>query len=145
MRDSIIARDHPVDFDLTDDQLVNRDDLVVWVRDLKSTYFGDANLDGEFNSGDMVVVFTAGKYETGSPAVWEEGDWNADGTFRSDDLGAAFVDGGYKKGPKVASQTVPEPTGIGWLLFAVIVFRFRDERYLMIRSCMSYRGPITAR
>ena len=33
--------------------------------DLANTYFGDADLNGEFNSSDMVQVFANGKYETG--------------------------------------------------------------------------------
>jgi hypothetical protein len=47
---------------------------------------GDANLDGHFNSTDQVLVFQAGKYETGQPATWAEGDWNEDGVFNSSDF-----------------------------------------------------------
>ena len=60
----------PVDpaFDLNDDGVVNYADREVWVNDLKNTWIGDANLNGEFNSGDMVQVFSRGKYETGEDA-----------------------------------------------------------------------------
>ena len=34
---------------------------MIWVNDLKNTWIGDANLDLEFNSGDMVQVFVAGQ------------------------------------------------------------------------------------
>ena len=61
---------HPKQFDLTNDDLVNGDDRVAWVHELKRTYFGDANLDLEFNSSDMTQVFAAGKYETGEAAGW---------------------------------------------------------------------------
>lgn len=37
------------------------------MEDLKNTYFGDATLDGEFNSGDFVAAFTAGQYEDALP------------------------------------------------------------------------------
>ena len=43
-------------YDLNGDALVSQDDLIVWVHDLKNTYIGDADLNGEFNSGDLVVV-----------------------------------------------------------------------------------------
>ena len=49
--------------DLNGDLTVDSRDRDVWVHDLATTYFGDANLDGEFNSGDMVDVFTVGQYE----------------------------------------------------------------------------------
>ncbi len=60
------------------------------------TYFGDANLDGRFNSRDLVAVFEAGKYEQDVLATWSEGDWNADARFGTGDLVAAFGDGGYE-------------------------------------------------
>ena len=67
----------------------------MWVDDLKNTWIGDANLNGEFNSGDMVQVFARGKYETLETAGWEDGDFNGDTLFGSGDMVAAFVGGGY--------------------------------------------------
>ena len=85
------------------------------------TWFGDANLDREFNSGDMVQVFVRGKYETGVDASWEDGDWNGDGQFDSGDLIVAFQDGGFEQGPRAAVSAVPEPSGIGLLAMAMLV------------------------
>ena len=82
----------------------------IWVHELKKTYIGDANLDGEFNSGDFVQVFQTGKYETGTGAGWSDGDWNTDGFFSSDDFITAFEDGGYEQGPRTALAAVPEPS-----------------------------------
>ena len=87
----------------------------MWVDDLKNTWIGDANLDGEFNSGDMVQVFVKGKYETGEDAGWEEGDWNGNLKFDSGDMVAAFVRGGYEKGLRTDAVAVPEPSG-WWLI-----------------------------
>lgn len=101
-----------VSFDLNNDQLVNDADRAVWVEELKNSYFGDANLDLEFNSGDFVAVFTSGKFETGEAATWAEGDWNGDGVFGSGDFVAAFTAGGYEQGPRAAVAAVPEPTAI---------------------------------
>ena len=59
---------------------------------------GDANLDGSFDSTDLVVVFQAGEYEdevTGN-STWEEGDWNGDSEFDSGDLVRAFQAGHYE-------------------------------------------------
>ena len=50
-------------YDLDGDGSVGTGDMTVWVTELKNTWIGDANLDGEFNSGDLVAVFTAGKFE----------------------------------------------------------------------------------
>ena len=100
-------------FELSGDQLVDGADRSVWIKDLKNTYFGDSNLDGEFNSTDFVVVFSAGEYEDADPgnSTWAEGDWNGDGDFNSSDFVTAFSDGGYEKGPRPAAQAVPEPSG----------------------------------
>ena len=74
---------HSTRYDLTDDDLVNGDDQAMWVHELKRTYFGDANLDGLFNSDDFVQVFAVGKYESDQEASWAEGDWDGDGLFSS--------------------------------------------------------------
>ncbi len=64
---------------------------------------GDVNLDGRFSSEDVVLVFTAGKYDTGAEAGWTEGDWNQDRLFNSDDLVFANEAGSYE-GPNVPSS-----------------------------------------
>lgn len=76
---------------------------------------GDANLDGLFDSDDMVQVFTAGFYETGEFAYWWEGDWNDDGRFDSSDMVAAFQTGIYEQ--QRAASLVPEPSAIA--LFSI--------------------------
>ena len=43
------------------DSSIDLDDHRAWVKDIKHTWFGDANLNGEFNSADFVQVFQAGK------------------------------------------------------------------------------------
>ena len=107
-------------FDLTDDQLTNLEDLDVWVRNLKQTWYGDANLDGEFNATDFVDVFTAGKYETQQYAGWAEGDWNGDGVFDTADFVTAFEDGGYERGPRPEPVAVPEPGSAALLLLGLM-------------------------
>ena len=99
-------------FDVNGDQLVNSDDLNFWITDVRQTWFGDANLDGEFNTSDLVHVFQSGHYEDGieMKSSWVEGDWNGDGEFGSGDLVFAFQNGGFELGPRAGVVGVPEPS-----------------------------------
>jgi hypothetical protein len=105
-------------FDLNGDNVVDIRDRLRWVNDLKRTYMGDSNLDMEFNSSDFVLVFTAGKYETGEMATWDQGDWSGDMLFNSSDFVLAFQQGGYELGPRPAG--VPEPSCIALALLGVL-------------------------
>jgi hypothetical protein len=82
---------HPVAYDLNNDALVN-------------------DLDGQFNSGDLVSVLASGTYESDVDSVWSTGDFNGDGRTNSSDLVAALAGGGYEQGPKAAVSAVPEPS-----------------------------------
>jgi MYXO-CTERM domain-containing protein len=111
---------HLLEYDLTGDGFVNEADVNKWAKDQEIGYpwIGDANYDGEFNTGDFVQVLGIGKYELpGATAVWSEGDWNGDGVFGTGDLVAALGDGGYELGPRSDVAAVPEP---GSSLFALI-------------------------
>ena len=108
----------PGRFDLNGDGVLDLFDRDYWVNELAGTYFGDANLDGEFNTKDFVVVFQGGLFETDTPAGWEQGDWDGDGLFNSSDFVAAFQDGGYETGPRAVS-VVPEPSTAAMFLLAM--------------------------
>ncbi|MEZ6117895.1 MAG: hypothetical protein R3C28_15170 [Pirellulaceae bacterium] len=58
---------------------------------------GDANLDGRFDSSDLIWVFQDGEYEDDIPdnSDWYSGDWNCDGDFDAKDIVAAFQNGGF--------------------------------------------------
>ena len=91
-----------------------------YVHNTLKTWVGDSNLDLEFNSGDFVLVFTAGQYEDGvaTNSSWATGDWNGDKEFDSGDFVAAFSDGGFEQGPRAATAAaVPEPAS--WLLISL--------------------------
>jgi hypothetical protein len=113
-------------YDLNADSLVNTADISVWVSDLYKTWIGDANLDGEFNSNDLVVVLAGGMYESGQAAVWSTGDFDGDGLANTSDLVFALADGGYEMGPVAATAAVPEPAS--WAL-----------------ACLGMAGLFTAR
>ena len=117
---NVRAGTNDVAFDLNGDDAVDGEDRRVWIKELRQTWIGDSNLDGEFNSSDFVLVFQAGQYEDADPlnSNWETGDWNGDGDFTSNDFVVAFQDGGFEKGPLVAAA-VPEPAISAWIVALV--------------------------
>jgi hypothetical protein len=100
---------NPPAYDLNADALVDSADIGVWVKDLYNSWIGDANLDGQFNSGDLVDVLATGTYEADVDSNWSSGDFNGDRRTNSTDLVAALADGGYEAGPRAAVAAVPEP------------------------------------
>ncbi|MFC1757788.1 CotH kinase family protein [Planctomycetota bacterium] len=78
--------------DLNDDGAIDMFDLRFFVRQQLGTHIGDVNLDGVFNSGDLVKVFQAAEYEDDlvGNSTWATGDWNCDGEFSTRDLVFAF-------------------------------------------------------
>ena len=90
-------------FDLNSDGRVDdadRDELIVNI--LQSTY-GDANLDGTFDSTDFVFVFQRSEYEDDidGNSTWSDGDWNCDGDFTTTDLVVAFQAGTYVRAARM--------------------------------------------
>jgi hypothetical protein len=89
---------------------------------------GDANLDGEFSSSDLVSVLASGTYEVDVPSVWSSGDFNGDGRTNSGDLVTALAGGGYEAGPRAAVAAVPEPAGATLLLLGCLMFVRRTRK-----------------
>ncbi len=117
-------------YDLTGDSVVDAADVAEWIGadNIYKSWLGDANLDGEFNSGDLVTVLGAGKYESGDAAVWTEGDFNGDGLANTGDLVTALGGGGYELGPKAAVSAVPEPASATLLLLGSLMFIRRRRK-----------------
>ena len=111
-------------FDVDGNNSVDSQDRTHWVKDIVGTYMGDSNLDGEFNSADLVGIFQAGEYEDDNEknSGWASGDWNGDAEFDSGDLVLAFQDGGFEQGPREALATVPEPSGLGLLTIVLVLW-----------------------
>jgi hypothetical protein len=97
-----------------------------YVHNTLNTWMGDANLDGLFDTSDLVAALSTGEYEDAINvnSTWAEGDWNGDKDFNSSDLVTALSDGGYEAGPRgEVAAAVPEPISallfaLGWLCLA---------------------------
>jgi hypothetical protein len=85
-------------FDLNGDDDVDTDDVQFYVQRMLGTQVGDANLDGRFDSSDLVLVLAAGEFEDriDGNSTWAEGDWNCDGEFNTSDLVFALQSGGFQ-------------------------------------------------
>ncbi len=122
-------------WDLQPDGRVDLGDHRYLVENILRTYLGDSNLDGEFNTGDLVQVFQQGQYEDTTPdnSTWSSGDWDGDGDFNTTDFLVAFQGGGFEAGVRSAQAAaepavVPEPASICLLaigLGSLTVFRER--------------------
>ncbi len=137
-------------FDLNGDKALTQADVEIWVRDIKRTYFGDVNLDGEFNSQDLTLVYQSGHYTIeeeplfraySPPVAWSDGDWNSDGLFTATDLILAFQDGGYEAGPRPPAAAVPEPSGLGACVALVLLGYTRRCRTKRARQARETYEP----
>jgi hypothetical protein len=117
-------------YDVSGDGIVDLNDRQMWVEQIKKTWFGDANLDGEFNTADLITVFTAGQYEDGieNNSTWSTGDWDLDGDFNTGDLVIAFQHGGYENGRRPGAIAVPEPHSIQGVLLGLAAILTRMRR-----------------
>ena len=96
-------------FDLNNDQAINDADRNVLIHDVIGTSFGDANLDGTFNSTDLVLIFQLAEYEdqTEGNSTWRDGDWDGDGDFTTRDLVLAFQQGAYSSNLRARNFFTP--------------------------------------
>ena len=106
--------------ELNEDGIFDFEDTRVWVKEIKGTWFGDANLDGEFSNLDLIEVLQAGTYTQDVHAGWAEGDWTGDGRFDRSDILLALQDGGYGQGSLAAVRAVPEPSCAVLLLLGML-------------------------
>ncbi len=74
--------------DRNQDQRIDTSDFEFLLTQEIKKKWGDANLDGLFNSADLIQVFQAGLYDQPlvGQATWTTGDWNCDAQFTSTDL-----------------------------------------------------------
>ncbi|MEZ6119017.1 MAG: spondin domain-containing protein [Pirellulaceae bacterium] len=128
----IMAGTNDDQFDLSQDGAIDQDDRLIWIQQAAATSVGDSNLDGRFDSSDLVNVFQFGQYEDmfESNSTWSSGDWTGDAEFDSADLVFAFQNGGFEQTANIAVQTVPEPNqvGAGFFTSGLIALRSLSRR-----------------
>ncbi|MCA9215523.1 MAG: CotH kinase family protein [Planctomycetales bacterium] len=85
------------EFDLTGDGNVDGSDRDYMIETLLGSGYGDSNLEGIFDSKDLVLIFQASQYEDAieDNSTWETGDWDGDGDFNTRDLVFAFMNSKY--------------------------------------------------
>lgn len=119
-------------YDINIDLNVDFNDVMAWIKWSKGTCVGDVNLDGTFDSDDLVQLFQTGNYETGGTATWVTGDWNGDCKFDSNDLLLAFQEGCYEGGVVALDEStngegafavsaLPEPASSTLLVSGLLV------------------------
>ncbi len=101
-------RNADVTADLNGDGSSDLGDLELFVLSILESKFGDANLDGIFNSTDFVFVFGTAEYEDDlqGNSGWADGDWNCDGEFDTQDFVTAFTYNGYSAAAKLNTAPV---------------------------------------
>ncbi len=107
---------------------------------------GDSNIDGFVDILDVANFLSAGKYDSGAPAVWSQGDFNYDGIVDILDVGDFVVTGLYNAGTylpvpsaSVVVTAVPEPaTGVAAGLACLIAAMQARRR---VRSAADRHGP----
>lgn len=96
----ILTGDLPFDphFDLDKNGEINEQDRLFEITHKAGTVPGDANLDGEFSSADLVLIFQGGQYEdsTEKNSTWSTGDFDGDREFTTSDLVFAYKYGNYR-------------------------------------------------
>ena len=118
----IVAGTHSNAFDLTEDGLVDNNDLSEWlaqagtVKVYSGAAFlpGDANLDGAVDGSDF-VAWNDAKFT--STAAWSQGDFNGDGAVDGQDM-ILWNDHKFTASDTILS--VPEPMNVAVMAWAMI-------------------------
>lgn len=90
--------DYAAEYDLNSDGELDVNDREFLLVNVLGTSIGDSNLDGCFDTSDLVLVFQWGQFEDDSEgnSFWASGDWNGDAEFTTSDIIYAFQNGTWK-------------------------------------------------
>jgi hypothetical protein len=115
--------DTSLTYDLNGDGVADQDDVDQWVLNIVpigeniGTVYGDFNLDGEVNAGDLALLAT--NYGLAGDWGWATGDSNGDGNVDAGDL--ALLASNYG----TVVHTVPEPATLALLAMGAMAMARR--------------------
>jgi autotransporter-associated beta strand protein len=97
---------------------------------------GDTNIDGQVDILDGANFLAGGKFDSGTPASWNEGDFGYDGLVDILDAADFLSTGLFDAGPYIAATAgaggavaaVPEPTSAGLAVIAVVAAAWCGRR-----------------
>ena len=97
---------------------------------------GDTNIDGQVDILDGANFLAGGKFDSGTPASWNEGDFGYDGLVDILDAADFLSTGLFDAGPYLAATAgaggavaaVPEPTAAGLAVIAVVAAAWCGRR-----------------
>ncbi len=97
VRKAVAAGAHARWSDLNGDAQTNADDLVYLLSERLQSSVGDADLNGRFDSKDLLQVFQRGQFDdtVDNNSTWADGDWNGDSEVDNGDLLFVFQNGSY--------------------------------------------------
>lgn len=107
--DEIAGPDPSPAADLNDDGLVNQTDADELIRNILDSEYGDANLDGRVDAGDLSLLAARWQY---CPNTWSAGDFTGNGCVGADDLSLLAANWQWQR---PAGDPVPEPTVLALL------------------------------
>ena len=108
------------------DELVDTNDIHYWVTDLKSTWIGDANLDGQVNAADLNAL--ALNWRSTAAAGWSQGDFTGDEIVDASDLNMLALNWRSGVAAAASASAVPEPSSITLLLLGLCALVRRAGR-----------------
>ena len=94
-------------FDLNEDALVTGEDRRKLIQDLLGTSFGDSNLDGTVDAGDLNNL--ALHWQSPTTTSWVLGDFTGDGNTNAADLNLLALNWRSGQQAVISAASVPEP------------------------------------
>ena len=114
---------NPSEFDLNEDGLVDLTDQRIWVEDVRDTFFGDTDLDGQVSFADFLAL--SANFGD-SDAGWEHGDFDCNAFVEFPDFLQLSANFGSEA---AAIASVPEPN-CSWMLVAIACLFRRHRKHV---------------
>ncbi len=121
----ILAGTSDPQFDVNRDGSIDGEDRLFWISDLKETFFGDTDLDGQVSAVDLNSL--ALNWLASDATSWAQGDFNGDGNVNASDLNDLGLN--WQSGTIQAASAIPEPSSaVVLLLGSALLLRSHRRR-----------------